>query len=76
VSYQPVGKAGLVSAYSDDLQGFRILGKSLDELHHEGPIVATALVREIFGVDCEYRWVGVKGAQLAKEPAYAELVCQ
>jgi hypothetical protein len=76
VSYEPVGKAGLVSAYSADLKGFRILGKTLDELHHEAPIVATALVRELFGVDCNYRWVGPKGSHLAKEPAFAELVCQ
>jgi hypothetical protein len=77
VSYESVGKVGLVSAYSSDLQGFRIVGRTLDELHHEAPIVAGALVREQFGVDCKYGWVGDKGARLAKEPAFAELaVCQ
>jgi hypothetical protein len=75
VTYEPVGSTGLISAVSNDLKGFRILGKSLDELHHEGPIVARALVQEMFGVDCTYHWTGEKGSRLAKEPAFAELVC-
>lgn len=76
VSYEPVGTSGLICAYSSNLRGFRIHGKSLDELHYEAPIVASALVRELFGVECNYRWVGAKGSRLDKEPAFAELVCQ
>lgn len=76
VSYEPIGRAGLVAAHSADLRGFNIVGKSLEELHHEAPIVASALVHELYGVDCQYAWVGAKGSRLAKEPAFAELVCQ
>lgn len=74
VTYEPLA-AGLISAVSDDLRGFRIVGKSRDDLHREGPIVAKALVSKLFGIDCSYRWVDPTGARLAKEPAFAELVC-
>jgi hypothetical protein len=75
VSYEEIGSHGIVCAYSDDLEGFRIHGKSLDELHTDAPIVATALAREIYGGECSYQWREV-GDVLAKERAFAELTCQ
>jgi hypothetical protein len=75
VSYEETGSNGIVCAYSDDLVGFRIHGKSYDELHEDAPVVASALVRELYGVDCNYHWrQGVD--VLAKERAFAELTCQ
>lgn len=74
VTYKQVGT--LIAAVSDDLQGFHVLGKSLEYLHSEAPIVAKALVRELFGVDCDYKWASEERSRLDKEPAFAELVCQ
>jgi len=75
VSYEEVGSHGIVCAYSNDLEGFRVHGKSLEELHEDAPAVATALVRELYGVECAYQWRDGAGI-LAKERTYAELTCQ
>jgi hypothetical protein len=73
VSYEEIGSNGIVSAYSDDLKGFRIHAKSYEELHRRAPMVATELARELYGVECSYRWRDGGTDVLAKERAFAEL---
>jgi hypothetical protein len=78
IAYTPETASGMVCAYSDDLRGFRVYGKSDEELQREVPIVASAMVREIFGVDCDYHWSevdqGVLGLARQLVPAHAS--CQ
>jgi hypothetical protein len=75
VSYEEIGSNGIVCAYSHDLKGFRIHGKSYDELHRRAPIVATELARELYAADCSYHWRDGGVGVLAKERAFAELTC-
>jgi hypothetical protein len=56
ISYETVGSHGLLCAFSDDLQGLRVVGRSREEVDREVPALAAALVKNVFGVEYDYRW--------------------
>ena len=58
LSYDILGRSGLVVAFSDDLRGLYVVGRSKPELRRELPIAAGAFATEIFGEPCKYRWSG------------------
>ena len=53
LKFQRHTTTGLIAAFSDDLPGLLLTGRSHDEINREAPLVIAALIKERYGVNVE-----------------------
>lgn len=70
ITYQRHRETGLFCAFSDDLKGLLVFGRSLEELGNKIPSICDALIQEQFGEDCSYRWAAEDQDEEALAPGY------
>lgn len=56
ITYQRHQDTGLLCAFSDDLKGLLVFGRTPEQLHQKIPPICDALILEQFGHDCSYHW--------------------
>lgn len=56
ILYQRNATTGLLAATSPDLPGFMVVGRSMDELIDEVPVVAADLIKKQTGENVEVVW--------------------
>jgi hypothetical protein len=56
ITYQRHRETGLLCAFSNDLKGLLVFGRTEEQLQEKIPPICDALVREQFGQDCSYHW--------------------
>lgn len=58
ISYKQHGDTGLLCAFSDDLKGLIVFGRTPSQLYEKIPVVCADLVQAITGEAHAYRWAG------------------
>lgn len=64
ISYQRHRDTGLLCAFSDDLKGLLVFGRTPEQLQSKIPPICNALVHELFGLDCRLRAFLVSSAAM------------
>lgn len=61
ITYQQHRDTGLLCAFSDDLKGLIVFGRTPRQLQEKIPPICDALIQEQFGEDCSYVWAEEEG---------------
>jgi hypothetical protein len=56
INYQKHRDTGLLCAFSDDLKGLLVFGRTEEQLREKILPICDALVLAQFGLDCSYHW--------------------
>lgn len=58
ISYEQHADTGLLCAFSDDLKGLIVFGRTLSQLYEKLPAACADLVEAMSGDPVNYRWAG------------------